>query len=226
MTSSPSPSTENQCSDVVTDAANLSKNKDISSEHMEDDEEEDEEGDMDFNHFLKEPPSLEPSSSLNSDIEEFNADVDSSQNHSPVKNVEHSQETVTQAAESVSNKDNRDVLLFYSTHGSESISCGLGMHTAVILGEEVAASKLTIFDLKNRFVMQSKPGQNKVFVANHTSMMDFIILEQMAAFAVIMQKNPGWVGLLQSNILESVGCIWFNRSEAKDCEIVARKYVQ
>lgn len=31
------------------------------------------------------------------------------------------------------------------------------------------------------------------------------------------------VGLLQSTILESVGCIWFNRSEAKDREIVARK---
>ncbi|KAH9694416.1 glycerol-3-phosphate acyltransferase 9 [Citrus sinensis] len=63
----------------------------------------------------------------------------------------------------------------------------------------------------------------EVFVANHTSMIDFIILEQMTAFAVIMQKHPGWVGLLQSTILESVGCIWFNRSEAKDREIVARK---
>ncbi|KAF6167111.1 hypothetical protein GIB67_041366 [Kingdonia uniflora] len=63
----------------------------------------------------------------------------------------------------------------------------------------------------------------EVFVANHTSMIDFIILEQMTAFAVIMQKHPGWVGLLQSTILESVGCIWFNRTEAKDREIVARK---
>ena len=32
-----------------------------------------------------------------------------------------------------------------------------------------------------------------------------------------------FVGLLQSTILESVGCIWFNRSEAKDREIVAKK---
>ncbi|RZB91715.1 hypothetical protein D0Y65_023911 [Glycine soja] len=63
----------------------------------------------------------------------------------------------------------------------------------------------------------------QVFVANHTSMIDFIILEQMTAFAVIMQKHPGWVGLLQSTILESLGCIWFNRTEAKDREIVARK---
>lgn len=63
----------------------------------------------------------------------------------------------------------------------------------------------------------------QVFVANHTSMIDFVILEQMTAFAVIMQKHPGWVGLLQSTILESVGCIWFNRTEEKDREIVARK---
>ncbi|KAI7752129.1 hypothetical protein M8C21_031653 [Ambrosia artemisiifolia] len=67
----------------------------------------------------------------------------------------------------------------------------------------------------------ARPKQ--VFVANHTSMIDFIVLEQMTAFAVIMQKHPGWVGLLQSTILESVGCIWFNRSESKDREIVARK---
>ncbi|KAH7574803.1 hypothetical protein JRO89_XS02G0007000 [Xanthoceras sorbifolium] len=67
----------------------------------------------------------------------------------------------------------------------------------------------------------NRPKQ--VFVANHTSMIDFIVLEQMTAFAVIMQKHPGWVGLLQSTILESVGCIWFNRSEAKDREIVAKK---
>ena len=31
-------------------------------------------------------------------------------------------------------------------------------------------------------------------MANHTSMIDFVILEQMTAFAVIMQKHPGWVG--------------------------------
>ncbi|KAG6482107.1 hypothetical protein ZIOFF_058736 [Zingiber officinale] len=63
----------------------------------------------------------------------------------------------------------------------------------------------------------------QVFVANHTSMIDFIILEQMTAFAVIMQKHPGWVGFIQKTILESVGCIWFNRTESKDREVVATK---
>ncbi|KAF9588756.1 hypothetical protein IFM89_015483 [Coptis chinensis] len=48
----------------------------------------------------------------------------------------------------------------------------------------------------------------QVFVANHTSMIDFIVLEQMTAFAVIMQKHPGWVGKTYN---------------AKDREIVARK---
>ncbi|CAN1307837.1 Glycerol-3-phosphate acyltransferase 9 [Linum perenne] len=63
----------------------------------------------------------------------------------------------------------------------------------------------------------------QVFVANHTSMIDFIVLEQMTPFAAIMQKQKGWVGLLQVTILESVGCIWFNRSDAKDREIVIEK---
>ncbi|URD84741.1 acyltransferase [Musa troglodytarum] len=63
----------------------------------------------------------------------------------------------------------------------------------------------------------------QVFVANHTSMIDFIILEQMTAFAVIMQKHPGWVGFIQKIIVASLGCIWFNRTEAEDREIVARK---
>eukprot|EP00850_Spirogloea_muscicola_P015377 SM000117S25497 [mRNA] locus=s117:148653:152355:- [translate_table: standard] len=64
---------------------------------------------------------------------------------------------------------------------------------------------------------------NQVFVANHTSMIDFIVLEQATAFAVIMQKHPGWVGLLQTTVLHSMGCIWFNRTESKDRAIVARK---
>jgi len=66
----------------------------------------------------------------------------------------------------------------------------------------------------------------QVFVANHTSMIDFIILEQMTAFAVIMQKHPGWVGLLQSTVFKSLGCIWFNRTEAKDRHIVSEKIKQ
>jgi hypothetical protein len=33
-----------------------------------------------------------------------------------------------------------------------------------------------------------------------------------------------WTGFLQTTVLESLGCIWFNRTEAKDRQIVAQKY--
>ena len=64
---------------------------------------------------------------------------------------------------------------------------------------------------------------NQVFVANHTSMIDFIVLEQATPFAVIMQKHGGWVGWLQTTVLASLGCIHFNRSEAADRASVAAR---
>ncbi|KAE8702245.1 L-type lectin-domain containing receptor kinase IX.2 [Hibiscus syriacus] len=66
----------------------------------------------------------------------------------------------------------------------------------------------------------------QVFVANHTSMIDFIILEQMTAFAVIMQKHPGWVGSSETatkHYFRECRLYLVNRSEAKDREIVAKK---
>ncbi|KAL7222701.1 hypothetical protein ACSBR1_024406 [Camellia fascicularis] len=43
----------------------------------------------------------------------------------------------------------------------------------------------------------------QVFVCNHTSMIDFIILEQVTAFAVIMQKHSGWVGSIPTLVVSS-----------------------
>lgn len=63
----------------------------------------------------------------------------------------------------------------------------------------------------------------QVFVANHTSMIDFIVLEQSTPFAVIMQKHGGWVGWMQSVVLASLGCIHFNRGEAADRANVAAR---
>ena len=64
---------------------------------------------------------------------------------------------------------------------------------------------------------------NQVYVANHTSMIDFIVLEQWAPFAVIMQKHKGWVGFCQDHILNALGCVWFNRAESKDKLVLKRK---
>jgi len=70
-------------------------------------------------------------------------------------------------------------------------------------------------------VPSRRPRQ--VFVANHTSMIDFIVLEQSVPFAVIMQKHGGWVGWMQTVVLASLGCIHFNRAERNDRAAVAGK---
>ena len=56
---------------------------------------------------------------------------------------------------------------------------------------------------------------NHVWVCNHTSMIDYIILCAYSPFAVIMQLHPGWVGFLQTRVLNCLGCLWFNRTEAR-----------
>ena len=50
-------------------------------------------------------------------------------------------------------------------------------------------------------------------VSNHTSMIDYVILTAYSPFAVIMQLHPGWVGFLQTQVLQCLGCLWFNRTE-------------
>ncbi len=56
---------------------------------------------------------------------------------------------------------------------------------------------------------------NHVWVCNHTSMIDYIILCAYSPFAVIMQLHPGWVGFLQTRVLNCLGCLWFNRTEVR-----------
>lgn len=61
---------------------------------------------------------------------------------------------------------------------------------------------------------------NRVWVANHTSMIDYIILSSYFPFAVIMQLHPGWVGWLQRRVLSCLGCLWFKRTEVR-CAVVS-----
>jgi hypothetical protein len=42
-------------------------------------------------------------------------------------------------------------------------------------------------------------------------------------FAVIMQLQTGWVRFIQTRILNSLGCLWFNRTDLKDRTIVAER---
>lgn len=67
------------------------------------------------------------------------------------------------------------------------------------------------------------PQAGRIWVANHTSMIDYIVLCAYSPFAAIMQLHPGWVGALQKNYLSALGCLWFNRTQAKDRALVQQR---
>jgi hypothetical protein len=57
------------------------------------------------------------------------------------------------------------------------------------------------------------PAPERVWVANHSSMIDYTLLTAYMPFACIMQLQPGWVEFLQRRILTCLGCLLFNRTE-------------
>jgi len=65
-------------------------------------------------------------------------------------------------------------------------------------------------------------SNGRVYVSNHTSMIDWLVLSQVTPFATVMQKHPGWLGLVQTYIMDGFGCVYFNRKDAKDREKVAQ----
>jgi glycerol-3-phosphate O-acyltransferase 3/4 len=69
-----------------------------------------------------------------------------------------------------------------------------------------------------------RPGHSAgVFVSNHSSMIDFILLVQSHPYAVVGQKHTGWVGFLQDTMLSSLNCVWFDRGESKDKKAAAER---
>jgi len=69
-----------------------------------------------------------------------------------------------------------------------------------------------------------KPGEcQPVYVANHTSMIDVIILQQMRCFSLVGQRHKGIVRFLQEVVLGCLQCVWFDRGEIKDRAAVAQK---
>jgi len=65
-----------------------------------------------------------------------------------------------------------------------------------------------------------------VYVSNHTSMIDYLVLTQVSPFAVIQQKHKGWVGLLQRTAMNAIDCIEFNRTDIKDRHTVTERLKQ
>lgn len=71
--------------------------------------------------------------------------------------------------------------------------------------------------------VRPQPKSGHVFVANHSSMIDFIILQQSNCYAVVGQQHTGWVKFFQNQVLSCLQCVWFDRSESKNRHVVAQK---
>ena len=67
------------------------------------------------------------------------------------------------------------------------------------------------------------PKTNFVFVANHTSLIDVIVLQQVKCFSLVGQRHKGLVRFLQDQVLGCLQCIWFDRGEMRDRAIVSKK---
>jgi glycerol-3-phosphate O-acyltransferase 3/4 len=65
----------------------------------------------------------------------------------------------------------------------------------------------------------------RVYVANHTTMMDFVLLLGLHPFSVVAQLHSGIVGWFQLNVFSCLQCLWFDRKNANDRAHV-RKMIQ
>ncbi|XP_054723756.1 glycerol-3-phosphate acyltransferase 3-like [Uloborus diversus] len=62
-----------------------------------------------------------------------------------------------------------------------------------------------------------------ICVANHTSPIDVVILANDNSYALVGQSHGGFLGVLQRGLSRATSHIWFERSEIKDRELVARR---
>jgi glycerol-3-phosphate O-acyltransferase 3/4 len=62
---------------------------------------------------------------------------------------------------------------------------------------------------------------NQIYVSNHTSMIDMLVLQQMNTFAVVGQKHKGWIAVAQERLLGCLGCIWFDRASMTNRDATA-----
>ena len=64
---------------------------------------------------------------------------------------------------------------------------------------------------------------NQIYVANHTSLIDIIILQQWNTFSMVGQRQKGFVGFFQKHILSCLNNCFFDRAEAQDRAMAAKK---
>ncbi|CAK5078806.1 unnamed protein product [Meloidogyne enterolobii] len=71
--------------------------------------------------------------------------------------------------------------------------------------------------------IENKATSGGICVANHTSPIDVMILATDAAYALIGQSHDGFLGAIQRALSRASSHIWFERSEAKDRSLVAKR---
>eukprot|EP00041_Stephanoeca_diplocostata_P019943 m.437076 g.437076 ORF g.437076 m.437076 type:complete len:465 (+) comp21430_c0_seq1:242-1636(+) len=65
-----------------------------------------------------------------------------------------------------------------------------------------------------------EPGQ--IYVCNHSSVIDITMLLRRQKFSLTGQKHTGVIGFFQKHVLHVLGCLWFDRMEAKDRSLVSK----
>jgi len=70
-------------------------------------------------------------------------------------------------------------------------------------------------------IAQHRP--NQVYVANHTSLIDIVILMQQHTYSLVGQRQQGFVGFMQRNVLACLNNCFFDRAEADDRSAAARR---
>jgi len=68
---------------------------------------------------------------------------------------------------------------------------------------------------------QKRP--NQVFVANHTTVFDIVVLSQNFSYSVLGQKHPGLIGFFQNYVLASLEPLWFDRKDSADRLAISKK---
>lgn len=63
---------------------------------------------------------------------------------------------------------------------------------------------------------------NQIYVANHTTVLDIIVLMQRHCMTIIGQAHGGAMGFFQKYVLSSLG-VWFDRANSRDRHYVSRK---
>ncbi|VDM42585.1 unnamed protein product [Toxocara canis] len=75
----------------------------------------------------------------------------------------------------------------------------------------------------NKFCRENRAKHGGICVANHTSPVDIMILSCDNCYAMVGQRQGGFLGFLQTTLSRSADHIWFERSEANDRKQVSKR---